>query len=137
MIRTIIIGTPDPAHREMYQACETALLASIDAVKPGRPMGDVFDAHAKVMDSAGYTDHRLNACGYGLGATFSPTWMEQPLFYHGNELEMVPNMVFFIHMILLNSETGRAMALGNTVRVTETACEPLSETPLALVVNRE
>ena len=30
--------------------------------------------------------HRLNATGYSLGATFSPNWMDWPMFYHGNQV---------------------------------------------------
>ena len=36
-----------------------------------------FDAH-------GLSEHRLNACGYSLGAIFAPTWMDWPMFYAGN-----------------------------------------------------
>ena len=32
----------------------------------------------------GLTSHRLNACGYSLGARFTPSWMDMPMFYQGN-----------------------------------------------------
>ena len=44
-------------------------------------------------------------------------------------------MVFFIHMILLNSETGLSMSLGETSIVTETGAEPVTHAPRQLVVN--
>ena len=44
-------------------------------------MGDVFAAHARVLTRAGYKDHMLNACGYTLGATYPPTWMDEPMIY--------------------------------------------------------
>ena len=119
----------------MHKACHEALLAATEAVRPGRPMGEVFDAHARVLDGAGYSKQRLAACGYGLGAVFTPVWTEQPMFYTGNRLVMAPNMVFFLHMIIIDAETGRAMTLGHTVVVTETGCEPLSRASLDLVVN--
>ena len=34
--------------------------------------------------------HRLNACGYSLGARFTPTWMDWPMFYRGNRTESSP-----------------------------------------------
>jgi Xaa-Pro dipeptidase len=40
----------------------------------------VFDAHARVLDAAGYAAHRMNATGYSLGATFAPNWMDWPMF---------------------------------------------------------
>lgn len=135
LMRTMLTGEVDPRQRDMYQACVQALAACQEALKPGRPMGEVFDAHARVFDGAGYREHRLNACGYSLGGTFPPSWMDWPMFYTGNPVLVEPDMVFFLHMILLDSDHGLAMALGETVRVTEAGCEPLSRSPHDLIVN--
>jgi Xaa-Pro dipeptidase len=43
-------------------------------------------------------------------------------------------MVFFLHMILLDSSTGTAMCPGQTVIVGKTGNEVLSRMPLDLVV---
>ena len=134
LMRTLLTGRAHPEHIAMFGACADAMQACIEALKPGRPIGEVFDAHATVLDAAGYRDHRLNACGYSLGATYTPTWMDWPMFYEGNPVEAVPSMIFFIHIILANSDTQRAMTLGQTVRVTESGCERLSRVPLELVV---
>ena len=134
LMRTLLTGRAHSEHVAMFGACADAMQACIEALKPGRPIGEVFDAHATVLDAAGYRDHRLNACGYSLGATYTPTWMDWPMFYEGIPVEAVPNMIFFIHIILANSDTHRAMTLGQTVRVTESGCERLSRVPLELVV---
>jgi hypothetical protein len=42
--------------------------------------------------------------------------------------------VFFLHMILLNSDTGLSMSLGETAVVTEACCEPISRVPRHLLV---
>lgn len=42
-------------------------------------------------------------------------------------------MVFFLRMILMDSDAGMAMCPGQTVRVTDTGCEVLSRHPLGLV----
>jgi Xaa-Pro dipeptidase len=97
-------------------------------------MGDVFDAHARVMDAAGMAPHRMNACGYALGTTFAPNWMDWPMFYTGNPVEIAPDMVFFLHMILMDSDSDRAMTLGRTVVVTDDGCRPLSRAATDLVV---
>ncbi len=135
LMRTILTGTPEPGQIAMHAACADAMAACIEALKPGRPIGEVFDAHARVLDAAGYEAHRMNACGYSLGTTFAPSWMDWPMFYAGNAVEAAPNMVFFIHIILMDSEAGRAMTLGQTMLVTENGCERLSRLPLDLVVN--
>jgi Xaa-Pro dipeptidase len=134
LMRTILIGKPAPEHIAMHAACVDAMNACLEILKPSRRIGEVFDAHARTLDAAGYKDHRLNACGYSLGATFSPTWMDWPMFYSGSSALARPNMVFFLHMILMDSDANRAMTLGQTVRVTEDGCEPLSRAPLDLII---
>ncbi len=118
MMRTVIIGKPQDQHLKMYDACREALAAVESAMRPGNCAGDVFDAHAKAMDNHGMKAHRLNACGYSLGAKFTPSWMDFPMFYHGNQALIAENMVFFAHMILMDSDSGHAMTLGRTYIVT-------------------
>lgn len=134
LMRTILVGDVHPEQRNMHAACVEAIQACIEALSPGRPIGDVFAAHARVLDAAGYRVHRMNACGYSLGATYTPTWMDWPMFYADNPVPAEENMVFFLHMILADSDNNRAMTLGQTVRVSETGCERLSRQPLDLLV---
>jgi Xaa-Pro dipeptidase len=134
LMRTFVIGEPQRRHIEMHDACREALDACEQALRPGHTAGNVFDAHAKVMDEHGMRPHRLNACGYALGAKFTPSWMDYPMFYHGNPVEIRPNMVFFAHMVLMDSDNGAAMTLGRTYIVTENEAEPLSQHPLDLIM---
>ena len=96
-------------------------------------MGDVFEAHARVFDAHGLSHARLNACGYGMGAVYNPIWVDFPMFYRGNPLPMHTGNVFFLHMILMDSEAGLAMCWGHSVLVTEIGVERLSRHPLDLV----
>lgn len=132
MMRTLIIGKPHPDHVEMHKAARDALLACEEALRPGRPIGEVFDAHARVLDAAGLGAHRLNACGYSQGATYAPCWMDWPMLYHGNPVEARPGMAFFIHIIIVNSDTGRAMTLGRTSIVGEKSSETVSKSSSGL-----
>ena len=97
-------------------------------------MAEVFEAHSATFDHRGLSEHRLNACGYSLGAVYAPSWMDWPMFYAGNPVEIEPGMVFFLHMILMDSAAGKAMCLGRTSIVGERGAEPLSKVPLELVV---
>lgn len=134
MMRTVLVGEPSPEHVAMHAACEAALEACEATIRPGATMGDVFDAHAAVLDDAGYRDIRLNACGYGMGAVYAPIWVDWPMLYHGNPLTFAADQVYFLHMILLDLDAHRAMTLGHSVRVTDTGVERLSRSPLDLVV---
>jgi len=133
LMRTIPVGQVRSQHREMHEVCLEAMDACLDALKPGRPIGAVFDAYARVCDGHGLQAHRLNACGYSLGTTFAPNWMDWPMFYRGNPVPAESGMVFFLHMILLDSDTEAAMCPGQTVVVGERGNEVLSAMPLDLV----
>ena len=135
LMRTILVGKPHPDHIAMHSACVDALHACENALRPGQPVGEIFDAHAQVMDQAGYQQARLNACGYSLGAVYTPCWMDWPMLYAGNPVVAEPNMVFFLHMILMDSDADKAMTLGHTVLVTANGCEALSRASLDLIVN--
>lgn len=133
MMRTIVIGEPTHRHRELYNACLETIQAIETVLKPGHTFGDVFDMHAKIMDERGLARHRLNACGYSLGARFSPSWMEHQMFHVGNPQEIEPNMSLFVHMIIADSDTGTAMTLGQTYLTTPAAPRALSRHSLDFI----
>ena len=126
LMQTFLIGSPSKEHRDMHGACSAAMEACLRAIRPGETMGTVFSEHAGVLDERGYREHRMNACGYSLGAMYTPVWMDFPMFYADNPHVMQPNNVFFVHIILMNSLSGKSMTLGQTVRVTEDGVERLS-----------
>ncbi len=135
MMRTIIVGPVDARHQRLFEVAREALLACENALRPGAALGDVFDAHARVLDKAGLRAHRLNACGYSLGSTFAPNWMDWPMLYQGNPVPAAPGMVFFIHIIIFDSDAGLAMTMDRTSLVTADGAEPLSAAPLELIAN--
>jgi Xaa-Pro dipeptidase len=61
--------------------------------------------------------------------------MDWPMIFAGEPQILAPNMVFFVHMILLNSNTGLSMSLGETALITESGFERLSNGPRELIVN--
>jgi Xaa-Pro dipeptidase len=133
-MRTVMIGKPTKHHMAMDEACREALSAVEEQLVPGRTAGDVFAAHARVMDEHGMKAHRLNACGYSLGAKFTPSWMDAPMFYKDNPAVIGPGMVFFAHMILMNSEADAAYCLGRTYIIGGKEPEPVSRLPLEMLI---
>ncbi|MDA7572823.1 Xaa-Pro peptidase family protein [Candidatus Pelagibacter sp.] len=134
MFRTIPIGKVDPKHIKMHEACVEALTNCEKNLIPGKTAGDVFDVHAKTLDDLGFNKARMNACGYSLGSTFSPNWMDWPMLYTGNPYVIQPGNIFFMHMILMDSDNQLAMNLGETYLVTENGNERLGKQKLDLVV---
>ena len=134
MFRTMPIGKPNPKHIKMHESCVEALTNCANILIPGKTAGNVFDIHAKTFDDLGYNKARMNACGYSLGATFSPNWMDWPMLYADNPYIIQPGNVFFMHMILMDSDNGLAMNLGETYLVTENGNERLGKQKLDLKV---
>ena len=126
MMQTLVVGKAPAEQRRMHAAAREALEACEAAIRPGAPMGEVYAAHARVFDAHGYGDARLKACGYGMGAVYTPIWVDFPMFYEGNPLRIQAGQVFFLHMILMDSDARLAMCLGHSVLVTTTGVERLS-----------
>ncbi|MSP82570.1 MAG: aminopeptidase P family protein [Alphaproteobacteria bacterium] len=137
LMRTVAIGEGDPRQERMFEATRDALAAMTEATRPGRTFGDVDDAHRRVYDAAGYAHARMSACGYPLGATFKPSWMDvPPMLYSGNPTPIREGMVLFLHAILADAATGLAMSGGYTITVTKTGAEILSRRALAYHICR-
>ncbi|MBX9458575.1 MAG: Xaa-Pro peptidase family protein [Rhizobium sp.] len=133
MMRTIVIGTPTDRQKELFAACRDAIEAIEGDLVIGNTFGTVFDTHARIMDERGLAKHRLNACGYSVGARFSPSWMEHQMFHAGNPEPILPGMTLFVHMIIMDSETGTAMTLGRTYLITDGPVRNLSRHSLDLI----
>jgi Xaa-Pro dipeptidase len=133
MMRTIVLGTPTDRQKELYAACRDAIEAIEQVLRPGNTFGTVFDTHARIMDERGLARHRLNACGYSVGARFSPSWMEHQMFHAGNSEPILENMTLFVHMIIMDSDSGTAMTLGRTYLTTAEAPKSLSRHSLDMI----
>jgi Xaa-Pro aminopeptidase len=134
MMRTLCVGEASDYQRHLFFVVREALEEMTRALSPGRPVGEVDDAHRRVLDAAGLEKHRYAACGYSLGTTFSPNWMDWPMLFSGNPVAAEPGMVFFLHCIVADSDRGVAMSLGRTCMVTDTGRELLSTQSLELIV---
>jgi Xaa-Pro dipeptidase len=115
----------------MFDATRDALTAMTAAARSGEPLGRIDEAHRQTYDRAGFEHARMAACGYSLGATYRPNWMDvPPMLYAGNPLVATPGMVLVMHAILIDRPAGFAMSAGHTVIIGEAGCEVLSSLPL-------
>lgn len=132
LMRTYRVGQPDQRLSELHKIGLDALAACGEAIRPGNTFGDVFQTYVATLEAGGLGGmaNRLNACGYSLGTTFSPNWMDWPMLYRGNPAEIRPGMVIFIHMVATDGP--RNVAPGETFLVTPSGSERLGKMPLAL-----
>lgn len=117
LFHTIYVGPTVKKQQEMRRTAIAALDSAIDACRPGHHVQDMFENYSREVDASGLSKMRLNACGYSLGATFPPTWMDGSLICRGNSREIREGMVFFPHMVLVDSDTGFTGCAGETIVV--------------------
>jgi Xaa-Pro dipeptidase len=119
----------DPQHLRMHEACCDALQAVQDKLRPGNTVGDLYEAHRAAMAKHHYEHAILAACGYTMGATWPPTWMEQPMIYANNPVVLEPSMTFFTHMVLTDHDAGLTMSLGEQAILTSGEPEVVTTVP--------
>ncbi|HIA76587.1 MAG TPA: aminopeptidase P family protein [Gammaproteobacteria bacterium] len=129
MMYNIVTGDLDPRHQAMHESCVDALESCQALLRAGNTVGELYAAHANAFQRGGYTNAALAACGYSVGISYPPTWMDWPMIWAENPQVLEPGMVFFMHMILLDDSTGLSMCLGETAIVTEGACERINHMP--------
>ena len=125
LMRVMTVGKANARQREVHKHAMDALDAASGALRPGDPVGNVFNAYIRTLEKAGFVENNLNACGYSLGTTFSPNWMDWPMLYRDNPVIAEPGMVFF--MFLAITDKGVSAVPGETFLVTETGSERLGK----------
>ena len=134
MMYNIITGEPHSQHVAMNRACAEALDACQASLRPGKTVGEVFKIHSDTLARCGFGDAALAACGYTVGATYPPTWMDWPMFWEDNPQVIEAGMVFFLHMILFDKTSGRSMCMGETAIVQDAgAAERVNHIPREVI----
>ncbi|MDE2914244.1 MAG: Xaa-Pro peptidase family protein [Paracoccaceae bacterium] len=132
---TILFGNPDQRQLDMYDAARETLEKMTEIARPGCTLGEIFDAHADGLDTAGYARHRYGATGYSVGCTFAPTSMDvPPMIYSGNPTECEPGMTLFYHVMIGDADTGLGMGVGHTLLITDGAPVVLTGLPNELTI---
>ena len=121
-------------HLQMHRTSVMALDEVQSILRPGRTVGEIYDAYRKTLEDNGEHDAVLTVCGYTMGATCPPTWMEQPLIFTGNPLVLEENMSFFTHMILNDRKSGRSMAVAEQAIITADAPEIITHVPRTPII---
>lgn len=135
MMYNILTGNVDPRHQAMNDACADALDACQRLLTVGNTVGDLYAAHEETMRTHGFSHAALSACGYSVGISYPPSWMDWPMIWKDNPQTLEAGMVFFLHMILLDDRTGLSMCIGETAIVTESVCEPVNRIPRTIIHN--
>ena len=131
LARSVYLGEPPAKLVKLADATVEGMNAAIDAVAPGVTCHDVHAAWQGVISKAGF--EKETRIGYTIGIGYPPNWGEvSASFAPGDRTVLQPNMTF--HMIFGMWMDDYGFIPSETVRVTETGAETMSNMPRELVV---
>ncbi|TNC06196.1 aminopeptidase P family protein [Methylobacterium terricola] len=134
LMRSAWIGTPPADAAAMMDACQDALAAALETIRPGIPCEVPHLACQAVIDKAGYTDAFRKRLGYSVGISFAPDWGEGAILSlnKGVTTELQPGMAFHLPPAL--RIYGRfTVGVSETIVVTETGHRVLGTLDRAMV----
>lgn len=121
------IGEISPRQAEVQEAAIAAQQAAIAAIRPGIMAEEVAAAANAVYQQAGF------ATGYRTGRSIGMSYLEAPELKAGDTTVLQPGMTFAVDGgISLDGECGGR--IGDSVVVTETGCDYLTDYPRNLRV---
>jgi Xaa-Pro aminopeptidase len=122
--RTLYLGDPGPRARELHGHAVTLFEATLDALRPGRPLAEIEAEIAALYDELGVAEWKRHHSAHGVGLQMH----EPPFVDLGDPHDAVPGMVFAIMPALYVPGSG-GFAVADTVVITETGCERLNGLP--------
>jgi Xaa-Pro aminopeptidase len=134
LMRTAVIDQPSDEVKRIAEAVQETLGLVLGGAKAGRTAHEVArDAHrgyARLEDDIWF----MGWCGYSVGIGFPPTWADAPMFIaEGVDRPLLAGMTF--HVPIMFRVPGKfAVGLSETIAITETGCEILTESSRALHV---
>ena len=97
--RMYAVGQISPVAKRLIDTTHAAMMAGIEAVRPGATLGDVGHACQQVAENAGYSVVQ-EFCGHGIGRGFH----EEPQVLHygrkGSGLKLQPGMIFTVEPMI-------------------------------------
>jgi Xaa-Pro dipeptidase len=127
------VGAPSKAARKLEAAVRASLEVLIDGIRPGVVAEELHQLSVASFRRHGYeVGHRS---GYSIGVNYAPDWGEGNLFsiVDGEQRSLVPGMVFhLVPGIYVPGE--HVIVISETVAVTETGCEVITDFPRDLFV---
>lgn len=130
--RPVVVGKPTDEQQEAAAALQGVLEAAIDSIRPGLVAGEVDRLCRSVVEARGLGQYFRHRAAYGIGIGFPPNWSEGHIYAirPDDPLVLKPNMTF--HVIPTLFKDGFGMCFSDSVRVTETGCELLTNFPRRL-----
>ena len=131
LARTVYLGPPPARMVDNADAIRDGLESALDAVKPGATCEDVAAGFQRGIAGSGLVKEMR--IGYSVGLNYPPTWGESTMSLRpGDRTELQPNMT--LHVVPGIWQDGVNIYFSETIRVTETGVEILTQFPRELFV---
>lgn len=131
LARTLSLGKPTEEALDVSTIIVEGLNAAIEAVKPGATCADVHKAWNDVINQ--YNIIKESRMGYSVGLNYPPDWGEKTASIRENDYTVLkPNMTFHFIPGLWFDQFG--IEISETIRVTETGCEVLTNFQRKLLI---
>jgi Xaa-Pro dipeptidase len=134
--RLVHIGEVQEGSKRASETCIEAQLAAAGAIRPGVTADSVYQAWKRCIDEAGLDHYHRHHCGYLVGIGFPPSWSGSGVprgLRKGSDMLIEEGMAFHLMSWLMRTGQGDAF-LSDTVVVTATGCEFLTNAPRDLIV---
>ena len=135
LCRTVVLGDPSPVLIEKYEMLIRALDESLKEIRAGAPASSITIAMNRVISDAGYAKYcgppymRSRGHGFGVGSIAPGGEIDDKM-----KVTLEKHQVIAVHPNQYIPETGY-LACGETILVTDTGMERLSETETKLYVS--
>lgn len=127
--RTVFVGDPDDAGRQLYETVREANRIGREAARPGVTASAVDDITTKFLEASPFAAYILTKTGHGLGLDVH----EAPQIMRGNDEVLAPGMVCTIEPGLYIPGV-RGVRIEDDVVITENGAESLTTFPRELRV---
>lgn len=127
--RTFLVGDVDDKIEEGMEILVNIREEVIDRVKPSKDVGDLDQWAYEQIESRGFGDYVQHRTGHGEGITIH----EQPALNAQKTGELEPGMVISIEPGLYFHEKGNALRHSDTLIVTESGAERITETDAGVI----
>jgi ectoine hydrolase len=129
--RTIYLGNPPKAYRDLAESVVEGLNAALDAVQPGRTCEEIESVWRTTIARRGI--EKESRIGYSTGIGFPPTWGERTASLRpGDRTVLQPNMAFHMMTGVWQKDTG--VTITQSFHVTDSGHHPLTTAPRELIV---
>jgi Xaa-Pro aminopeptidase len=129
--RTVFLGTPPADVLRVAEGVVEGLTAALDAIRPGVACEEVEAVWRTT--AARFGIEKPSRLGYSFGIAYPPTWGDRTLSLRpGDRTLLEPGMTLHVIPGIWLADWG--VVITESIRVTETGCEPLCNLPRQLFV---